>query len=150
MSLHASASEKNVRYSLRRYLITTLETGKSRNISFDLSGLDPSVFGVSAWLVVKIGNMNRGGLSVLNVEIYCCTRGDADGVLLATLSDEVFEVMTDPSMPDGKRRIALYDPTPTEIGKLLIQGIHDGEEMPAADKTKYKVITCICKWVAKA
>jgi len=154
MTLHGTASEKNIRKSLRRYLVDALVTAKSRAVTFDTSGLyttpDLQAKTTDKWYVIKIGRMVRSGLSELHVEIYCCTRGDKEGDKLAELSDDAFEVMTDPDMEDGRRRITLYDATPTEIGKLLVQKILDGEEFSAADKTKYKVLTCVCKWVAKA
>ncbi|MFZ3044704.1 MAG: hypothetical protein WA151_02220 [Desulfatirhabdiaceae bacterium] len=149
-----TASEVNLRYSLKRFLIPQIKTVRGKNISFDITLLDPNLNdkSVSEWIVVKIGNMGRGGMSSLLVDFVCLSRKDFEGDKLAGLSDVVFDVMTDSEQPDGKRRIPFYNPTPTptQFGSLLVQDCKDGGEMFAPDRTKVKIINCRLRWAAKA
>ena len=90
-------------------------------------------------------------MSDLTLDIVCATRGDHDGENLSGLSDIVFSVMTDDSKIDGKRRIPFYNKsTHTVFGALLVQEIRDGAEGDAPDRTKFKVLNCRIRWVAKA
>ncbi|MDY0324789.1 MAG: hypothetical protein RBQ87_01280 [Candidatus Cloacimonadaceae bacterium] len=147
-----TASEKNIRYSLRRFLTDEIETANGKSISFDTALVDPALHEktVAEWIVVKLGPLARGGMSEVSVELVCATRGDHEGIKLSELSDIVFATMTDDTKEDGKRRIPFYNSSLQIIGALLVQDVKDGGDMSAPDRTKFKIINCRIRWVAKA
>lgn len=149
-----TASEVNLRYSLKKFLVQEIFTVRGKAVTFDITMVQPDLNDktVSEWIVVKVGQMSRTGMSDLMVNFICLTRKDFEGDKLAGLSDVVFDVMTDSLQPDGKRRIPFFKPTPTptQFGSLLVQDCKDGGEMFAPDRTKVKIINCRLRWAAKA
>lgn len=150
--MHPTASEANLRRSLKTYLISAIESSAGKVITFDTSMMIPDLMdkSVTEWIVCNIGSMNRGGMSDVVVEFTCCTRGDSEGDSLAGLTDTVFDAMTDDEADDGNRRIPMLNQLDESIGVLYVQRLTDGPESSAADRTKFKSVSCLCRWVAVA
>lgn len=153
MTVDASAKRANIRMSVKKYLDDTLVTAAAIPLFFDKGFAFSDTDEMTEWISVIFRKMSRTGLSDFYVDVVCATRGDAEGDRLSELSDIAFNVLTDSTMPDGKRRIDLYDVEQTPwvtFGTLLIADVMDSDEMPAADNTKYLMLTCRMRWVAKA
>ena len=152
MALDDTAKEVNILNSIRKYLVDSLETTEEKELSFDISLNNPDLHDptTTEWVTVNFGKMNRFGMAQLLLDIYCCTRSDNEGDNNAALSDLVFDYMTDNLMPDGKKRIPIYNQSDAEVGVMFVQDIIEGERAPAPDGTKYKVLSCRLRWIAKA
>ena len=152
MTLDATAKESNLKSSLTKYFVDTLETAGGYHLMFDtgLSTPDLSRKKVDRWFVVAIGDSQVSGLSSVNLDIFCCTRRDPEGVSLSAMSDVAFDAVTDTAQPDGRRRIVLYDNLSSSVGALLVQKIIKSKEMEGPEGTKFKILTCNLQWVAKA
>jgi hypothetical protein len=153
MALDPTANETCVRESIKKLLIDELVTAQGETVTFDASLSEPNLADVntSQWVTAHFGGMHRIGLADLSLELYCCTRGDNEGIRLAALADKVFDIMTDATKPDGKRRITLYDPSDWSAqGSLLVQEISESAQMDAPDETKFKVLSCRIRWAAVA
>ena len=153
MTVDVSAKRANIRMSVKKYLDDTLVTAAAIPLFFDKGFAFADTDEMTEWISVIFRKMSRGGLSDFYMDIVCATRGDAEGDRLSELSDIVFNVLTDSTMPDGKRRIDLYDVEQTPwatFGTLLVADVIDSDEMPAADNTKYLMLTCRMRWIAKA
>lgn len=151
MALDDTASEVNIFNSIRKYLVDSLETAEGKELSFDISLNDPDLHDATTteWVTVNLGKMNRFGMAQLLLDIYCCTRSDNEGDNNAALVDLVVGYMTDNTKPDGKRRITIYNQSDVEVGVMFVQDIIEGARSPAPDGTKYKVLSCRLRWVAK-
>lgn len=152
MALDATAKKQNVRMSLRKYLIDEINGGARKSVFFDLGFSLPSIDSLNEWVSVQFGPMQRWGLSETSMDVILVTRKDPEGNHLDELSDVVFEILTDNSKPDGLRRIVLYNTSEsiwTEIGSLLVDDIKDTGDMTSSDNTKFQVLSCRIKWVAK-
>jgi hypothetical protein len=155
MAIEPTASSKNVKDSLKKYFIDAFATALGYTITFDTNLLDPNLHDekTEAWYVAHFGSSFRSGLSSQMVQLYCCTRRDAEGDNLVQLADDAFEKLTDASQVDGKRRITFYNSLPetwVSIGQLLVDRIDDSDEFDGPDDTKYRILACQIQWVAKA
>ena len=151
MALDDSAKEVNVFSSIRKYLVDALEVSGGMDLSFDISMNDPNLHdpATTGWVTVNFGKMSRFGMAELNLDIYACTRKDNEGDANAALSDAIVECMTDISKPDGKRRIPVYNSSGVEVGVMFVQDIAEGERVTSPDGTKFKILTCRLRWIAK-
>ncbi|RLF28753.1 MAG: hypothetical protein DRN14_03605 [Thermoplasmata archaeon] len=154
MALDPLASEFFFRSSIKKYIIDSLSTIEGKLVIFDSTILyeEVSTYNVDEWFVVNFGMFDRSLMSRNLIEINCCTRQDAEGVKLSKLTDLVVGYLTDTSMTDTMRRIAMYDATEidplnwTEIGKMLVLKFSEGFQNTTPDKTKVKTITPILTW----
>ena len=153
MAIDASAKKTNIRLSLKKYLIDTIETVQGKKVFFGIGYALPQIDELTEWFSVGFGPMSRTGFSGFVVDLIAATRKDAEGDNLSELVDIGYAVMTDNTQPDGKRRISLYNvvgTTWTEFDKLLVTDINDSGEMTGPDGTQYQTLTCKINWVAKA
>jgi hypothetical protein len=153
--MEATASRANVRMSIKKYLEDSLVNNATEPVPvfFDKGFALPDTDRIAEWFSVIFRKMSRTGLSDFYIDLICATRGDAEGDRLSELSDLAFTIMTDKDAKDGKRRIVFYDVSQgtwnTVIGWLLVTAIIESDEMPAADNTKYLMLTCRVRWIAK-
>lgn len=153
MAIDPTTNESFIRESIKKYLIDELVTARSEEVTFDASLAEPNLADVTTnqWVAAHFGPMHRIGLADFELALYVCTRGDNEGIRLAALSDVVFDIMTDMTKSDGKRRLDLYDPSDWSIqGSLLVKEISETAQMDAPDETKFKVLSCRIVWVAVA
>jgi hypothetical protein len=150
--MDATASEKNLVDSLKKYLLDDLEAARGLEITFDPTRIEPNTVlpSTTEWITVVFGDLDRSGLASFIVDFYICTRKDPEGYRMTELSDAVFDCLTDAAMADGKRRITLYNGLTTAVGSLLVHEILEGGHADAPDKTKFKIITARLRWAIKA
>jgi hypothetical protein len=150
MTLDATARLANVKDSLKKYFIDTIQTGKSIDVLFDKSLSAPDLQSITThkWISILLGETQIKLLSDILVMVYCCTRKDNEGFKLLQLRDTIFEALSvDPTTDvDNFKRIPFYRsmPKPTPwvlIGSLLVQDIIESEDMIAPDETKYRIMT---------
>lgn len=156
MALDPTARESNFRDSIKKYVIDSLKYAEDIQISFDKSiGSAPKLQGreVDKWVTINIGAIERGSMSEADIHFYPSTRQDEEGFKLAQLGDKVVGILSDTSMTDGIRRIALYRSHPTDpwevIGHLLVCDVKESPQYMTTDETKYKQITARIKWASK-
>ncbi len=155
MAIEPTASAANIKNSLKKYLVDELATGAGHTITFDTNLLDPNLHDekTEQWYVAHFGSSIRSGLSSQILQLYCCTRRDAEGSNLVQLADTAFEFLMDADQVDGKRRVPFFDTSGAEwsaLGQLVVDRIDDSDEFDGPDDTKYRILACQIRWVAKA
>ncbi len=154
MALDATAREANIRDSLKKYFVDSLDTAEGLDLSFDKSMARPKIQGqpveVEKWVIINFGSMERAVMSEHMIQVICCSRKDNEGFKLAQLSDKVMGYLTDRTKTDGLRRIAFYQSqTWTKIGGIMVTDIIESQQFEADDETKHKILSCTLKWAAK-
>ncbi len=155
MTLDASARESNLRDSLKRYFVDSIETAEGVPVTFDKALNAPNIQGkiVDKWVSITFGPVTLDTMSDIIFEIYCCTRQDNEGFKLAQLRDKVMGYLVDSTKIDGLRRIDFYQSNYsgswTLLGNLLVWEILPSGDMIAPDETKFKVLTVILKVAMK-
>lgn len=148
--------ETNARGSLKKFLVDSIGDA---HITFDrtLSYPDTRERGEDAvtwWVNVVFGEMGRDALADFSIDLYVCTRQDAEGVLLSEKSDLIFSLLTDSSKTDGMKRIPFYDVSSdpwTELTAMVVQYIYDSPVFDITlpeDETKVKMLTVLFRWGA--
>lgn len=155
MTLDPTARRANIKDSLKKFFVEELEDGKGVELMFDKSLASPDLLGhdVNRWVNIDIGDLDRGYMSQIHIEIYCATRKDSEGFRLAQLTDTVMELLTDPDISDGMKRIPFYRSHPTDpwtsLGSLVVQEIIESREMESVDETKYIIMSCLLRTASK-
>ena len=147
MTLDPIARRANIKDSIKKWAVDDIETA-DRPVTFDKYLATPDIAGGTAtkWVSFNLGDIDRGTLSEIMLDIFCCTRSDAEGYKLAQLTDNVMEQLTDSTKTDGMKRIPFYRSYAVQawtlLGALLVQDIKESGEMEAMDGTKYIIISC--------
>lgn len=155
MALDPTAREANVRDSIKKWAIDNIETTEGITCTFDKALNTPNVQGhsVTKWVSFNIGPMDRGYMSVLNLMIYCCTRQDSEGFILAQTVDKVLGYLDGSSYSDGMGRIPFYRSRSvgawTLLSNLLVEDFTESGEMLAPDETKFKIISVRLRFASK-
>jgi hypothetical protein len=155
MALDNAAKESNLRDSLKKYFVDSIETAGGVPVSFDKALSAPDLQGktVDRWVNFVMGPVVLDTMSDVIFELFLCTRRDNEGYKLSQLRDKVLATLVDDTSADGRRRITLYQSSPTtawvELGKLLVWEIIPSGDLIASDETKFKVITVILKVAMK-
>ncbi len=157
MTLDPTARLANVKDSLKKYFVDSLYTGEEIPLTFD-KGLStpPTLQGtaVNQWVSINFGLLDMETLSTLLLNIFCCTRGDAEGFRLAQLRDKVMGYLTDTDQSDGMRRIAFYRSRASGAwtllaGGFMVQDVTESGELEAPDETKYRILTAKLRFASK-
>ena len=155
MALDPTAREANVRDSLKKFFVDNINRTEGVALSFDKALSVPRIQGIEVgrWVSINFGSLSMTDhVSRHVVQVYCCTRQDAEGFKLAQLRDKVIGYLTDINANDGIRRIPLYksnvDPW-VQVGGMLILVDQESAQLYATDETKYKVIPFRLAWAAK-
>ena len=157
MVLDPTAREANYKDSIKKYLIDNLVTIESLDITFDPRMYDPQTFinknrSLKKWVAIKFGSLYRDDMSQALLEIRPCTRGDNEGFQLSQLCDKIIGYFSD-TTGDGIKRITFYRSYPTipwvSIGGIVVQDIHESQELQADDETLFKVITIVLRFASK-
>ena len=157
MTLDPTARQANIKDSLKKFFIDSLETGAGRALTFDKALSAPDIQGkaVDRWYSIHFGQMVPEDLTDIIVELYCCTRKDNEGFKLAQLRDTAMEYLSaDHAVTgDSTKRIDFYQSSPTvawtKIGGLVIVSIVESGELEAPEETKFKVLTIRLKTASK-
>ena len=154
--LDATAKQSNIMDSLKKYFVDSLETTEELSLTFDRYLSTPKIQGreVDRWVSINFGDMGLSYLSALDLQIFCCTRSDAEGFKLAQLRDKVFKYLVDSSQTDGMARIAFYrsraDGNWTLLdGGFIVQDVMESRQMEANDGTKFKILTARLRFSSK-
>lgn len=143
--MYPTSQESNYQDSIKKYLLSACQ-GRELAVSFDrtLKNPDVSDSSLTQWVAVIFGNMVYGASTMPVLYIACCTRGDAEQYNLVRLTDFVRSLFMDSSMPDGLKRIPVFDfgddSQPT-IGFVLPRGITSGDTYDLNDQTKVRQLT---------
>uniref|UniRef100_A0A6M3IHD4 Uncharacterized protein n=1 Tax=viral metagenome TaxID=1070528 RepID=A0A6M3IHD4_9ZZZZ len=154
MTLDPTARRTNIKDSIKKWAIDDIET-VDRPVTFDKYLATPNVAGgaVHKWVSFNLGDIDRGYLSEIMLDICCCTRNDPEGFKLAQLTDNVMEQLSDTTETDGMKRIPFYRSYASQpwelLGALLIQDVKDSAEMEAPDGTKFVILSCRLRTASK-
>lgn len=156
MSLDATAREANIRDSLKKFFVDSLETTESIALTYDKALSTPKVQGIAVtrWVTILIGPMDLEAMSTLVLNIYVCTKQDSEGFKLAQLRDTVMGYLSDTEQTDGMKRIPLYRSRAsgnwTQLdGGFVVQEVTESGQMEAPDETKFKILSATLRWSAK-
>jgi len=142
MALDSTAREANIWDSIKKYFVDNL----SYPLTFDKALSTPNIRGkaVDRWVSFSLGDLELGYMSVIQLDIYCCTRQDNEWFKLSQVRDTVYDLLIDTTQTDTMRRITFYASHPTNawtsIGALLIDEIIESPRMEAEDETKFKIL----------
>lgn len=150
--MHPTLSEVNVKTSLKLFF-----NEKFKDIvpvMYDKSVTEPYVSTtdmsavVERWVTILFRSMDKGDVSELVTEIFCCSRRDTDNMLIEELVDEINAIL----FPEnGHLTIPLYDvKTETEVGTIFFLKRLYGQTgiFTAIDGTKYQIISVPFRWIA--
>jgi hypothetical protein len=153
MALHPTASESNLKSSLKKYFIDAIQVGEGIPITFDKGLTAPVIQGLSAteWVSFVFGPRILDTVTDFALDIYCCTKEDEEGYRLAQIVDIVMGYLVD---EDGYMvHIPFYntnvDPW-VQIGALMPIRQRDQDPVPPlADQTKARHLAVTIKYPAK-
>lgn len=143
--MYPNCKESNYQDSMKKYLLSAFaERGTA--ITFDRTLRNPDILNeeINDWVSVIHGSMIYGSATLPVLYIYCCTRGDAEQYRLVRLVDYVRSLFIDRSMPDGVKRIPIYDFDDDEqpqVGFALPRDIASGDTFDLNDQTKVRQLT---------
>jgi len=155
MSLDATARLSNVMDSLKKYFFDSLYTTEGKEVMFDKSLSTPDLAdkSIDRWVVINFGALDMGTLSEFYLNIFVCSRNDAESFKNAQLRDVVMSYLSDTTTTDGMRRIPLYQSSATVawtlIGAFVVQEVTEGPLFEAEDMTKYRQLTVRLRWASK-
>jgi len=149
------SKEYNIKSSLKKYFVDIL----GETVTFDRSLASPDIrtkgnTAITSWYNIKFGEMGRNALADYSFDLYICTRQDAEGMLLCQNTDTIFDLLIDPTMSDGTKRIPIYDVSKDpweQISSMVVQYIYDSPVLDITipeDETKIKMLTVLLRWGA--
>lgn len=145
-----TAQYSTIYRSVRKHLIDNLHTAKSIAVSFDRNIMIPYIYDkdLTRWVSVLLKDGYPDQLFEQDLEIYCCSRKDPEGINRASLIDSVFDVFID---NDGnKLSIPLYESDfETIVGYALPNMRVAQNNIPLEDETTYTLLRVILRWAAK-
>lgn len=136
--LDPTASDLNVRKSLMKFFLDTLEFEANLKVVFD-APLD-AVTDEDEWITIKFGPLDDSPIAT----VFCCSRRDPEALRLSALVDTVMGRLRDYSRDDGTRRIDIYrvDTHPWQkINALFVRNVAKSDDLPGPDGGKYKALT---------
>ena len=155
MAIDPTHSEQYIFDSIKKYFVDNLSTVENLNLTFDPEVDTPNFIAnhVNEWVAIVLGKLTLDTIAEQELDIYCCTREDAEGYRLAVLRDKVVNYLIDLTKTDGFVRITLYQSHPTnawvEISKMVAMIEDETPQLDAEDGTKVKLISTVLKWGAK-
>jgi hypothetical protein len=151
--LNALSKETNVTSSLKKFFVDALGAIVTFDISLaapDIRSQGPSV--VKQWYNVNFGPFGRQALAEYDFEVFCLSRQDPEGALLAESADTIIGLLIDSDKTDGMKRIPLYDTEESpwvQIGSMVVQEIWDAPVLDKIkDETKIKILSVKLRWGA--
>lgn len=152
MSLDATARRANIKDSLKRFFFTEY-TGE---MTFDKSLSSPDLLNdktVDRWINIDIGEVDRGYISTVPIEVYCASRKDPEGFKLAQLTDTMMGLLSDTDKTDSMKRIPFYRSVISGewplLGSFVVQDVVESKELYAPDNTKYIILFATLKTASK-
>lgn len=153
MALDVTLQEGAFRKSVKKFLVDSLYTTDGIYIGFETSFkelADSNGDPLNIWVNFHFDGLTvNGNKATGRVAAYLFSRGDADGMLLASLRDSLMDKLIDLSMPDGLKRVPLYDDSWQEIvGMIITTGVESKEEK-GVDDTLYKLVNIYFNYATK-
>jgi len=154
MSLDPTARRANFKDSIKRFFCS----GYTGELTFDKSLSSPDLLNdksVDRWVNIDLGEIDRGYMSTVPLEVYCASRKDPEGFKLAQLTDTMVDLLSDTTMTDGMKRIPFYRSVPSGpddwvlLGSFVVQDIIESKELRAPDNTKYIILFVTLKTASK-
>lgn len=154
MSLDPTARRANFKDSIKRYFCSQY-TGE---LTFDKSLSSPDLMNdktVDRWVNIDLGEIDRGYMSEVPIEIRCASRQDPEGFKLAQLTDFMMGLLSDTDQTDGMKRIPFYRSVPSGpddwvlLGSFVVQEVIESRELYAPDNTKYIILFVTLKTASK-
>jgi hypothetical protein len=151
MSLDASKRLSNLKDSVKKWFVDEFKEAQAIPVLFDRTISTPDIPNsktINRWVVVNLGGMIPDTMARMTIDVFCCTRSDSEGYMLAQLVDNVVD-----KLDTADYRITLYRSRETgswtEIGKLLVTDIEYTGEGVAPDKTKFYLLVLTVRWGTK-
>ena len=143
--MYPNCKESNYQDSVKKYLLSAFEE-RGTSIVFDRTLKNPDILNenINDWVSVIYGSMIYGADTLPVLYIYCCTRGDAEQYRLVRLVDFVRSLFMDKNMPDGLKRIPVFDfdtEEQAQVGFVLPRDIVSGDTFDLNDQTKARQLT---------
>lgn len=146
-SIDVTSRYANLKDSVKKYI--------TDNITQYQLTFDPNLSHVSgssnAWVATAFKGFNMK-LGLCMLEIYCCSRSDADGFNLDTMVDNVTDIFHDTSSTDGIAKFPLYRSSATQAWTVIsnVASSYQGESrIELDDGTKVSVINILLRWGSK-
>jgi len=139
--------------SVKKYFVDNLHTVEKIYLGFETEFQTPEETDgtpINEWINFHFDGLTPNDtLGHGRVAAYLFTRKDTDGYKLAILRDKLMEYLIDLAMPDGIRRVTLYDLTWESIGGMLVSTGREPKEERGPDQTLYKFINIYFKYATK-
>ena len=149
MALDPTHSEAYFRRSVKKFFVDGLYTVDKVYVDFDKMYQSPTDASISEWIRFHFNGLSAdGNLFVGRVAAYLFTRG-SKGTGLAVLRDKLYNYLVDLNMPDGLRRVPLYDTNWAVIGGMIVTTGNESNEEYADDDTLYKFINIYFRYAIK-
>lgn len=153
MAIDPTLSEQCFRRSVKKYFVDNLYTIDGIYLGFETEFQEPEETDgtpITEWINFHFDGLSPDStLGHGRVAAYLFTRGDTDGSKLSILRDKLMEYLLDLDMPDGIRRVPLYDLAWQNIGGMLVSTGREPKEERGADKTLYKFINIYFRYATK-
>lgn len=155
MALDSTAREANLRDSLKKFFVDSLEIIEKLNLTFDKGLSVPKIQGTSIdkWVSINFKEIETDTVARHAIDIVCCSRKDTEGFILAQLRDKVMGYLEDKDQFDSIRRIPLYRSSATEtwtkVGGIMVYPGIESMQMESEDGTKFKIINVDLRWAIK-
>lgn len=156
MALDPTARTANIKDSLKKYFVDNVKRISGIALTFDKAMSAPRIQGAAAvnrWVSVKLDDLDLKTLSDQFLSIYCCTRADREGYVLAQTVDTVMGYLSDTTQTDGYARIPFYRSYEAQdwvlLGAFLVTETHISSEMEGPDETKFRIITVRLRFASK-
>lgn len=142
MALDASTKEVNIRGSIQKYFVDSLETTEGKNVIID-ADVEP-VRNLTEWIGLNFLDSTIGNKIFYRLQLIPATRQDAEGFKLAALEDLIMQYIYDEN--GIYRAIPFYDISDLsnliEIGKIHLRMWERSSIIRLPDeRTKFRILT---------
>ena len=142
MALDASTKEVNIRGSIQKYFVDSLETTEGKNVIID-ADVEP-VRNLTEWIGLNFLDSTIGNKIFYRLQLIPTTRQDAEGFKLAALEDLIMQYIYDEN--GIYRAIPFYDISNLsnliEIGKIHLRMWERSSIIRLPDdRTKFRILT---------
>lgn len=155
MMIDPVSKETNIKNSIKKYFLDSLETLESIPLFFESLSETPSDSNgekLTQWIIILFGRGDFGNVSEKQISIGVYTRNDSEGDDLSILCDIVMGYLMNEDSTNGLSTIPFYDTSPDPwvvVGGMIPFLQPSLGEMQGDDFTKFKEINILCKWGGK-
>lgn len=150
MALDQTLSEANFRRSVKKFFVDNLYTVDGVYLDFNRIYQTPKNNAgddLDEWVRFHFNGVStQHTISTGRVAAYLFTRRDPEGSNLALLRDKLQNYLVDLTMPDGLRRVPLYNDSWVIIGGMIVTTGNESTEEFAQDGSMYKFVNLYFKY----